>query len=143
MVEAPGILPVRFRPVGLGAVAWGGASDALAQYEWPGNVRQLANSVEAAVVRAAGAPALEQRHLFPEAAAAPEGDTALSFQEATRRYQRKLLAETLRDTDWNISETSRRLELARSHVHNLILAFDLKRAEAPKPPKKPRPSRRT
>lgn len=29
LVVAPGILPPRFRPVGLGAVAWGGASDAL------------------------------------------------------------------------------------------------------------------
>ena len=114
------------------------ARSAAEEAEWPGNVRQLSNSVEAAVIRAAGAGALEQRHLFPEAAAAPEQETELSFQEATRRYQRKLLADTLRDTDWNISETARRLELARSHVHNLILAFDLKRAETPKPIKKPK-----
>jgi Nif-specific regulatory protein len=107
------------------------AKSAAEEAEWPGNVRQLSNAVEAAVIRAAGASALEKRHLFPEDGTEPD-EGEISFQEATRRFQRKLLGETLLATDWNISETSRRLELARSHVHNLILAFELKRTEPKK-----------
>jgi transcriptional regulator of acetoin/glycerol metabolism len=33
----------------------------------------------------------------------------------------------LAETGWNVVETSRRLDLARSHVYNLIRAFGLER----------------
>jgi Nif-specific regulatory protein len=51
----------------------------------------------------------------------------LTFQEATRRFQTRLLRETLEDAGWNIMEVARRLDLARSHVYNLIRAFGLAR----------------
>jgi Nif-specific regulatory protein len=97
---------------------------------WPGNVRQLAHVVEAGAIRAAGGGAtqVEQAHLFPEALVAPaQSDQGLTFQEATRRFQERLLRETIEDTRWNIVETARRLDLARSHVYNLIRAFGLER----------------
>jgi transcriptional regulator of acetoin/glycerol metabolism len=36
---------------------------------------------------------------------------------------------TLRESEWNITEVARRLGLARSHVYNLIRAFELGRAQ--------------
>ena len=109
------------------------ARQALATADWPGNVRQLENAVEAAAVRAHGQAAREigVAHLFPDRAATSAGsepdETELSFQEATRRFQCDLLTRTLEDTNWNVSETARRLDLARSHVYNLIKAFSLER----------------
>jgi Nif-specific regulatory protein len=96
--------------------------------EWPGNVRQLENAIEAAVIRAAGdgAKQVERLHLFPGAEVVPELD-GTTFQEATRRFQAGLLREALEHNGWNIVETSRRLDLARSHVYNLIRAFGLER----------------
>jgi len=96
--------------------------------EWPGNIRQLAHAVEAAVIRAAsdGSMQVECAHIFPESGDQPATATeALTFQEATRRFQMRLLRETLEETSWNIVETARRLDLARSHVYNLIRAFGL------------------
>lgn len=86
---------------------------------WPGNVRQLQHGIEAAVIRAhaEGASGVSRAHLFPTHGA--ESATP-SFQEATLRFQKALLHETLQATGWNISETARRLDLARSHVYNLI-----------------------
>lgn len=107
------------------------AMRALQSAEWPGNVRQLIHTVEAAVIRCAGEGAIqvERAHLFPEAAVVPaESGENLTFQEATRRSQTRVLRETLEDTQWNIVETARRLDLARSHVYNLIRAFGLERA---------------
>jgi Nif-specific regulatory protein len=105
-----------------------GALQAIESAEWRGNVRQLENAVEVAAIRAAGGGAemIEASHVFPDAkeAAASDADT---FQEATRRFQRDLLAETLADTGWNVAETARRLDLARSHVYNLIRTFELSR----------------
>ncbi len=110
------------------------AADALQHAEWPGNVRQLAHCVEAAVVRAAGSGdrRLEMRHVFP-GSGQHEADAADSptFQEATRNFQAALLARTLAETGWNVRETSKRLDLARSHVYALIRGFGLKRAQGP------------
>ena len=107
---------------------------AIESAEWPGNIRQLQNSIEAAAVRALGGQSREIAiaHLFPERAVLddPSADAStegLTFQEATRDFQRRLLAEALSDSDWNVTEVSRRLDLARSHVYNLIKAFGLER----------------
>ncbi len=94
--------------------------------EWPGNVRQLAHAVEAAVIRCAGEAGtdLHRTHLFPDA---PVPVTQPSFQAATRQFQARLLHDTLEETGWNVIETARRLDLGRSHVYHLIRAFGLER----------------
>ncbi len=114
--------------------------EALVAAEWPGNVRQLAHAVEAAVIRAVGSGCLhvERSHFFgPSSTVANEasngapdaweGFAGLTFQEATRRFQARLVRETLEATGWNVVEASRRLEIARSHLYGLIRAFGLTR----------------
>lgn len=95
--------------------------------EWPGNVRQLANSVERAVARAAaeGCRVAEARHLFGEDEAPGSESDALTWQAATRRFQRDLLVRTLRETGGNVSEVARRLDLVRSHIYSMIRAFGI------------------
>ena len=95
--------------------------------EWPGNVRQLAHRVEAAVIRAAGegVPQVQKGHLFPDLAAQP--DRRLTFQDATRRFQADFLRAVLEEHGWNVTETAQHLDLARSHVYNLIRIFGLTR----------------
>jgi Nif-specific regulatory protein len=109
-----------------------GALRALDAAEWPGNVRQLENLLEAAVIRAAGANAdvIQTHHIF----AIPTAENGVAsatvpetFQEATRRFQAQLVRETLEDTGWNVIDAAKRLDLTRSHVYNLIRAFNLER----------------
>jgi Nif-specific regulatory protein len=107
------------------------ARAALASAEWPGNVRQLAAAVQRGIAFAVdeGARAIDVHHLFPERAAAPaEPDGPLSWQEATRRFQRGLLEETLAACNGNVSEAARRLDIARSHIHDLLRAHGIGRA---------------
>ena len=108
----------------------GAALRAVEAAEWPGNVRQLEHVIEGGAIRAAGlgASQIERQHLFPERAAseAPEED-ATTLQEATRRFQAELLRSRLEETGWNVSETARRLDVARSHVYKLISAFGIER----------------
>jgi len=105
-----------------------GAIRAVEMADWPGNVRQLAHAIEAAVIRATGDSVMriEQHHLFPESLNAPE-ESALSFQELTRRYQARVLREALDVNGWNVAQVAQRLDLARSHLYTLIRAFGLKR----------------
>ncbi|MFO0548223.1 MAG: sigma-54-dependent Fis family transcriptional regulator [Polyangiaceae bacterium] len=113
---------------------------ALAEAEWPGNVRQLENAIARgwATALSESAPVIEPRHLFGDgarsattassaSAVATPALEALTFQEATRRFQAKLIEEALAACEWNVSETARRLELSRSHLNDLIRAFGLAR----------------
>lgn len=95
--------------------------------EWPGNVRQLAHTVEAGVIRASaeGARQVEVRHLFPEGAST--ATHPLTFQEETRRFQAQLVGRVLEAADWNVSAASRQLDLTRAHLYNLIKSFGLSR----------------
>jgi Nif-specific regulatory protein len=96
--------------------------------EWPGNVRELEHAIEAAAIRAAGrgSACIEPHHLFP-AATVQGAHEPLSFREATRLFQRELLEKTLEECGWNVAEAARRLELARSHVYNLLRDFQVAR----------------
>jgi Nif-specific regulatory protein len=103
------------------------ARAALEASEWPGNVRQLANTIEAGLIRAAGEGAAQigRRHLFLEMDE-PEREDA-SFHGATQAFQRRLLERVLGDEDWNVSAVARRLDLSRSRVNELLGGFTLKR----------------
>jgi len=101
---------------------------------WPGHTRQLAHAIEAAVIRAHGekSTTLHEHHVFPKVAApAPdakvEASAAFTLQQATRAFQRRHVRETLEKNDWNVTETARELDLARSHLYTLINDFELRR----------------
>ncbi len=107
-----------------------GARRALQTAEWPGHVRQLEHAVEVAAIRAAGEGSLhvERVHIFPDSAETAEDvETPNTFQQATRRFQAKLVRQALEESGWNIVEASRRLDIARSHLYNLINAFGIER----------------
>ena len=100
---------------------------ACVEADWGGNVRQLQNTAEAGVIRAHGAVSdiVAIEHLFPEESA--EGSHEPTFQEATRRFQRRLLCECLERHDWNVTAVAHELDLVRSHIYNLIRAHNLTR----------------
>jgi Nif-specific regulatory protein len=100
---------------------------ALEGMEWPGNIRQLAHAVEAAVIRAAGEGAeyVQHSHIVPNAPA--DAQSAVTFQEATRRFQAEFLRDALEKRGWNVVEVAKDLDVARSHLYSLIRAFGLVR----------------
>ena len=101
---------------------------------WPGHVRQLAHAIEAAVIRAHGNPSrtLMEHHVFPDAEPAGE-DAPVTFHAATRMFQKRYVLEALERNGWNITETARQLDLARSYLYNLIGDFELRRDDHPGP----------
>jgi Nif-specific regulatory protein len=105
-----------------------GAYRAMQNAEWPGNVRQLLHAIEAGAIRAAAERAsfVEQRHIFPGRPSSDGNDEpVMTFQEATRRFQCSLIKSTLRETQGNVAEAARRLDLARSHLYTLIKTCEL------------------
>ncbi|HSO00617.1 MAG TPA: sigma 54-interacting transcriptional regulator, partial [Candidatus Nanopelagicales bacterium] len=107
-----------------------GALRALEAAEWPGNIRQLANVIARAALRATaeGVQQIERRHLFPDEPAAQDPhEENLTFQEATRRFQADIVRRALEATGWNITQAAARLDITRSHTYNLINAFNIQR----------------
>ncbi|MBX3275749.1 MAG: sigma-54-dependent Fis family transcriptional regulator [Sandaracinaceae bacterium] len=106
-----------------------GARAALEASEWPGNVRQLANALEAALIRAAGegAAQIARRHLSPARDDGEDARADESFHAATRDFQRRLLARALDAEGWNVTAVARRLDLSRSRLNELIRELGLTR----------------
>jgi Nif-specific regulatory protein len=103
------------------------ALQAIQSSDWPGNLRELNNLIEAATIRATamGLRSIEPQALFPERPSVEPG--GLTFQEETRRFQAELLHKTLEATDWNVSAAARKLDLTRAHVYNLVKSFNIHR----------------
>src|SRR5262249_44702965 len=101
---------------------------ALEAAEWPGNVRKLENAITVAVRRAAreGVMQVERRHLFPKAPSQP-GDPAapVTYQDAMRDFQGKLLRKALTDAGGVRAEAARRLDISRGYLHDLIKAHGI------------------
>jgi DNA-binding NtrC family response regulator len=107
---------------------------ALEAAEWPGNVRDLMNAVTRGVLRAEaeGTAQVERRHVFPDTLQADTSpDHVPTYEEAVHRFKAQLLRETLEQTGWNVAETAKRLDLARSHLYNLIGAYGIVRERRP------------
>ncbi len=120
---------------GLGALRLSHRAEFVCQEaSWPGNVRELGNAVAAAAIRAhgEGSDSVLPRHIFPEPEDETNGAKRLSFQEETRRFQRRLLQDALEESSWNISKTAQGLGIARSHMYNLMAAHNLERRKEAK-----------
>ncbi len=93
---------------------------------WPCNLSQLELAAQIAVAAAAreGRSEVTRAYLFPDHRR-PEGPE--SFTDATHRFQSTFLQETLHRNNWNVAKSARELDLARSHVYNLIRGFGLER----------------
>ena len=102
---------------------------------WPGHTRQLRNAIEASVIRAHGerSTTLHEHHIFPKASR--DEAELITLQQATRQFQRRFVLEALEKNDWNVTETARQIDLARSHLYNLINDFELKRTDGKDKPR--------
>jgi Nif-specific regulatory protein len=122
--EREGLPALRFSP---------GALRAAEAAEWPGNIRRLSGAVKEAALRAHsdGALIIERQHLFPETegpSVSPAGGKKRpSLQAAMRAFQAEYVAAVLEEVGWNAQEAAERLDIARSHVYNLIKAHGLKK----------------
>ena len=98
------------------------AIELLLQAAWPGNVRQLYNVVEQAVVLSTTAiiPAqLVQRALRSK------GNEILPFAEARQRFERDYLTKLLRTTNGNVTQAARLAQRNRTEFYKLLNKYHL------------------
>ena len=89
------------------------AREAALAHEWPGNIRELRNRLERAVMVAAG-DLIMPGDLFPSATPQPAVRPGL---EAVREgVEKREIERVLADTSWNVSEAARRLRISRTRL---------------------------
>jgi len=105
----------------------GEARRLLCAYDWPGNVRQLENAIERAVVL--GSTELVVPDDLPEAIveSVVEGDgSTAKYYEAVKEAKKQLLAKTLQQAGGNYTEAARLLGIHPNNLHPLIRSLNLK-----------------
>jgi len=107
------------------------AIKALQQREWPGNIRELRNTVERLLILSAGkdVQAADVLRLTAGAAEVAVGNLAAcqTFDEFKETAERAFLEAKLAANGWNVSETARKLEMPRSNLYKKIEKYGLER----------------
>ena len=106
------------------------AIDMLMSYHWPGNIRELENTVERAVLVCDGG-VIHGHHLPPTLQTAEASGTVLnvSFKEAVEAYERDLIQDTLKTTRGNRAKAASLLKTTGRIINYKIkrLNIDCKR----------------
>ncbi|MGA7105066.1 MAG: sigma 54-interacting transcriptional regulator [Candidatus Deferrimicrobiaceae bacterium] len=98
------------------------AMQALMDYHWPGNVRQLENALSYAVILCQGEE-ITMRYL-PSFLKESIGDsTEISLGDMERR----IILRALEESSWNKHETARRLQVSRSTLYSKIRRYGLEK----------------
>ncbi len=105
------------------------AARVLQRYPWPGNIRELENVIERAIVMANG-QTIELEDLPPYVQQAPTSDILaddanLSIKEASRRLEKRLIGRALQRTGGNRTQAARVLEISHPALLYKIKAYGL------------------
>ncbi|MGQ0713599.1 MAG: sigma-54-dependent transcriptional regulator [Gemmatimonadaceae bacterium] len=108
----------------------------LTEYDWPGNVREIRNTIERLLILASGAriTAADVERLVGKRAAEQTSLGSLvecrTFEEFKDAAERAFLLAKLRESNWNVSETARLLDMPRSNLYKKIERYGLAREDA-------------
>jgi DNA-binding NtrC family response regulator len=108
-----------------------GALEVLQRYDWPGNVREMENIIQRAIVLAGG-PVLQLQDLpldlaMPETGARLDEGTGLPLREAREQFERQYVLRVLEKVGWNQSRAARLLGLHRNTLLARLAAWGLRR----------------
>ena len=105
----------------------GVSADAMAllhKYDWPGNIRELQNAVERAVVL--GTSDTLQAHDLPEEIAQAT-QMPNDYRCAVRHFKRQLVLGTVRKSEGSMAEAARMLGVHPNYLHRLVTNLDLRK----------------
>ena len=98
----------------------------LAAYEWPGNIRELRNTVERMAILAAG-EVIDADDVPIEIRLGVESGPRSNLRETREAAERDHILKALQETNWNVSGAARALGIERTNLHKRIRALGLTR----------------
>jgi Nif-specific regulatory protein len=109
------------------------ARSCLLRYDWPGNIRELENAMERAVVIGSSDFIIVDDLPEPLLEAAPSSSSSLSsgpaqYHEAVRNLKKQLILDAFEQAGGNITEAAKLLGVNSNYLHRLIRNLDLRLA---------------
>lgn len=101
------------------------ALEALLRYGWPGNIRELRNALERAMLMARGAGRIEARHLAREITSASGADVAHHLPRTLADVERAHIDRTLKAHQFNRTHAAKELGIARATLIKKIKEYEL------------------
>ena len=112
------------------------AMDRLVALEWPGNIRELRNTVERLLILSSGTRITRGDVERLVGVRAGEGGATIGALEQFDTYEsfklaaeRAFLLAKLRENDWNVAETARAIDMPRSNLYKKIERHALARGQ--------------
>ncbi len=99
------------------------AMQKLISYPWPGNIRELENTIECAVAMTKG-NIITQDFILQSQESNPEG--LISFKDAKENFEKNYLIQLFELTRGNVSKAAKLAGKYRADVYELIKKYDLK-----------------
>ncbi len=102
------------------------ALEAMLTYSWPGNIRELENSVERACVMGKD-KWIQKADLFikPYFTAAEQESGERNLKTAVNVFKASFIRKILEENSWNQTETARILDIQRTYLSRLIKELDI------------------
>jgi Nif-specific regulatory protein len=102
------------------------AMEAMLQYDWPGNIREMKNAVERAVVMGNGREIQpEDLPQFASKPGIPGLKVGLTLKEATDIFKKEFIALNLKQTNGNRSGAAKTMRIQRTYLSRLISRYQL------------------
>jgi DNA-binding NtrC family response regulator len=96
----------------------------LFEYEWPGNIRELENAIQGAVILSEGDTIgpedLPEPLRQADPLEAPEGLIPGSFEDQLRDYKIRLANKAIQECNGNKTLAARSLNISRAYLHRLV-----------------------
>ncbi|HEY0548188.1 MAG TPA: sigma-54 dependent transcriptional regulator [Verrucomicrobiae bacterium] len=100
------------------------AAEMLRRHDWPGNVRQLQNEVQRAVLMAEG-KVIDEADLAITVSETPAEQAVVNNLTLMEAMERNTIVQMLKDTRGNKLETAKRLGIGRQTLYNKIKAYGI------------------
>ncbi|MEW6201797.1 MAG: sigma-54 dependent transcriptional regulator [bacterium] len=96
------------------------AMNLLCEYSWHGNVRELRNLIERIYIMSSREIiTAEELEMFMPSEPV-ESNEPLTLREVMNRSERDFIMKTLRENNFNVTETAKQLKIERSHLYKKI-----------------------
>ena len=103
------------------------AMDKMSRYAWPGNIRELRNAIERAVVMGDGRTIVPED--LPIAASLPKFaglKVGLTLEEALNKFKKEFILLNLKQTSGNRSKAAKIMDIQRTYLSRLITRYNIR-----------------
>jgi len=103
------------------------AMDKMVHYDWPGNIRELRNAIERAVVMGNGKEILpEDLPISSTRTNYPGLQVGLTLEEALNQFKKEFIVLNLKHTSGNRSKAAKLMDIQRTYLSRLISKFEVR-----------------